>query len=69
MAEPTAIEARAPRRPRPFSLAFGIVFLVIGVAAVISAWATVDAGGVAAVALLLGGVAALAALSRRRAPS
>ena len=56
-------------RPRPFSLAAGIVFIVIGAASVVGSWTDVDAGVVGGLALLLGGVAALLAIATRRAPS
>ena len=56
-------------RPRPFSLATGLAFVTIGIASIIHAWQPLEAGGVAAVALLLGGLGALGALATRRAPS
>ena len=55
--------------PRPFSLAVGLVFIVTGIASVISAWTEVDVSAVAAIALLIGGSAALVAIGRRRALS
>lgn len=55
-------------RPRPFSLASGIVFLVVGIASVMNSWTAIDAGAVGGLALLLGGVAALLAIATRRAP-
>ena len=60
--------ASAVKRPRPFSLATGIGFVTIGFASIIDGWANVDFGAVAALALLLGGAGALAALATRRAP-
>lgn len=56
------------RRPRPFSLASGIVFLVVGIASIMSSWTDIDAGAVGGLALLLGGVGALVAIGTRRAP-
>ena len=57
------------KRPRPFSLAAGVFFVVIGLAGVVAgATADVDAGAVAALGLLFGGAAALFALATRRAP-
>lgn len=57
------------KRPRPFSLSFGIAFVTIGVGSMVSAWANVDNSAVAALALLFGGAGALVALATRRAPS
>ena len=57
------------KRPRPFSLAVGVFFIIIGLAAVVAGTAAdVDAGAVAALGLLFGGAAALFALATRRAP-
>ncbi len=56
-------------RPRPFSLAAGVAFITIGIASIIHAWQPLEAGGVAAVALLPGGAAALLAIATRRAPT
>lgn len=55
-------------RPRPFSLAVGVMFIIAGVAAVASGWNDVEAGAVAAIALLVGGTAALLGFAARRAP-
>jgi hypothetical protein len=57
------------RRPRPFSIACGIVFMVVGVASVMSSWTEIHAGTVGGLALLLSGLAALLAIASRRAPS
>lgn len=57
------------RRPRPFSIASGIVFMVVGVASVMSTWTDIHAGTVGGLALLLSGLAALLAIASRRAPS
>ena len=56
------------KRPRPLSLAAGIAYLTIGIASIVSSWSSIDPGAVGAVALLLAGLAALVALSTRRAP-
>ena len=58
------------KRPRPFSLAIGVFFVIIGLAAVVAGTtADVDAGAVAALGLLFSGAAALFALATRRAPT
>ncbi len=56
------------KRPRPFSLSVGIMFLIVGGAAVLSGWNNIEFGAVGALALLAGGVAALLAFATRRAP-
>lgn len=61
--------AEITKRPRPFSLAFGIAFVTIGIGSMADAWANVDGSAVAALALLFGGAGALVALATRRAPS
>ena len=58
----------AIKRPRPFSLAVGVMFLIVGGAAVISGWNDVEVGAVGAIALLVGGAVALLAFATRRAP-
>ncbi len=58
----------ATKRPRPFSLSVGIMFLVVGGAAVLSGWNDIEFGAVGAIALLVGGAAALLAFATRRAP-
>lgn len=62
------VETTPVARPRPFSLACGIAFFMIGIGGFVDAWADVDSGAVAALALLLGGAGALVALATRRAP-
>ncbi len=56
------------KRPRPFSLAAGTMFIVVGLASIASTWTDVETGAVGAIALLLGGATALLALTTRRAP-
>lgn len=63
------VVASAIERPRPFSLAAGLATVTVGVGSIVDAVTPVETGGVAALALLLGGTGALIALTTRRAPS